>query len=400
MIDATETTEANPILARVIGVLVLLVFSVYFVAESGQANAFAVYLLALAMIGALLRSEYRNSLASAGSGIWAWVISLVCYLGLSSAWSDYPDTGEVLRNLGKGLLILSFMSGLMVSLLRLPAFRVWLLVSVVAAGCFSALMSIYLHWLLPEYQPLPEPRLYAFGRLSNPAIAAMSYGMVVYMAVMLLLQLQVVWQRFLVVVALLALLAAIVLTGSRAVWLAIALSVSLGVALQFRRRAIPLFLGGSALVGVASVMLLGWEAVARRGLSFRPEIWSEFISRTLTENWLLGVGTGTDTDWVTPILTFQHPHSLFLSTFHFGGVIGLLLLGGVIVWCFRLLLQAEPSPVKQLAIVASVYAVTMGLFDGRNILESVNFMWWISWLPVTLVMVAAAETSTSTTTPD
>ena len=372
------SAKASRILAYCLASLVLLTPALFFLAENGKINAFSTYLLALLMIPALVLPDLRKHLAGQATAWWA-TAGLLVYLGISATWAA---TDRPAAYLGYGLLILAFMGGCVISTRRFAPFQRYLLVTIAGCATLSALLSIYLHFALPEYQPLPEPRLFGFGRLENPAIAAMSYGFAVTVTGFLLLQSRDPGSRIIAIACLSALLTAVVLTGTRSVWPAIGVSLGIGMALQFRQRGFWIFAGTVALVGLVGAMALGWEELTRRALSFRPEIWSEFIRRTLDANVLFGMGSGTDSHWVHPELTFQHPHSIFVSAFYFGGMIGLVMLFALYAACVRGIWCSEISGARQLAAMALAYGFMIGIFDGDNVVTKVNHLWWVLWLPV------------------
>ena len=211
----------------------------------------------------------------------------------------------------------------------------------------------------------------------------MSYGFAITVTGFLLIQAKDLGRRMLTITCLIALLTAVVLTGTRSVWPAVGISLGIGLALQYQQRGLWLFLVTVTGVGLLGATALGWEELTRRALSFRPEIWSEFIHRTLDANVLFGLGSGTDSHWAHPELTFQHPHSIFVSVFYFGGLTGLAMLLILYVACLRGIWRSRMAVARQLAAMTLAYGFMVGIFDGDNVVTKVNHLWWILWLPVT-----------------
>jgi len=368
---------------------VTLSLLMFFLAENGRANAFPTYLLGVAVIALLAFSETRRQITSVSMPVLTLTCIFLAYLSGSAWWSDSGGFPAVLQYLGYALLILAFILGLVLAHNHFASFLPLLLAMTVAAATVSGAYSIYLHLALPEYQPLPEPRLYGLGRLSNPVISATSYGFASLLSVWLILQRQDTWHRLLAAVCILILLTAMALSGSRTAWLALGLAAGTGFAMNYRDRALPWFALTLVATGLIAVAAVGLEDLTKRALSFRPEIWSEFVSRTLAANPILGVGSGSASHWVTPVLAFKHPHSIFVSAFYFGGLTGLLLLVALFAACIRHLFRADASLLKTLASMTLVYGITVGLLDGDNVLTKIDYLWWIMWFPVGMVVTCS-----------
>ena len=147
------------------------------------------------------------------------------------------------------------------------------------------------------------------------------------------------------------------------------------------------------LLAVSGILLFifGWEELARRSASFRPEIWRGLIEQTLSVNWLFGNGIASDSSFQYEMLEFQHAHSIYVSTFFYGGVIGLLALLGFLGLCAGRSLRANSSEIQALATMMLLYGVTVLLFDGDRILTKVDYIWMVFWLPIAMVLVADQE---------
>ena len=381
------SVRIDEFLTKLLAGFILLTVVLFFLAENGRINAFSTYLIALTLLPGLLFSSIRKYLADSNRLIWFATVSLVSYLAASSVWAG-DSTSESPKLFGYGIFILAFIASTVICIQRYSRFNKFLLLAIIASATFSAVLSIYLHVLLPEYQPLPEPRLFGFGRLENPVIAAISYGFGFYVGVFLLLNSSDLQARLLLGICLTVLLVAIVLTGTRTVWAALALAIGLGFAIRYPEKATLLLLGTIAFTSIVGVLALGWENIARRALSFRPEIWSEFITRTLTTHPLIGFGSGTESQWTFSEITINHPHSIFVSTFYFGGLIGLALLLALYGSCVSVLrLQVKPSNYRLLATMALSYGFVIGFFDGDNVITKVDHLWWVIWLPISWCLV-------------
>ncbi len=283
---------------------------------------------------------------------------------------------------GYAVLILSFLLGLAISVRKYKHFLVTLAALTIAAASVSASYSIYLHFALPDYQPLAEQRLYGLGRLSNPVISAASYGFAALLGFWLLFRQQDRVQLLMLLIALCLLGFVILLSGTRTVWLALGFGIGAGVAFWRRESGLLGFACLLIVVGIVALFALGWDDITSRGFSFRPEIWSEFVSRTLANQPFLGAGSGSRSYWLTPELDFKHPHSVFVSMFFFGGIVGLALFMGLLIACFSHLKRTSSGQAKVLCAMLLSYGIVFSIFDGDNILTKIDYLWWLIWVPV------------------
>ncbi len=380
----------------VIAGCLLLTTTLYFLVDSGSANSFPTYLLAIAVLLLLALNPIQYLLLDRRITLLA--ISLLTYLAVSVAWSGTEES--IAKHLGYGVLILTFCIAIPVTLTRFRYALYWLLLLTILAAVISCGFTLYLHYTNPDYQPLPEPRLFALGRLNNPVISALSYGFAVMLCAYMVMTRERTIAKIVFAEIALLLIGAIVLTWSRGVWLALGAGLMVGVYLHYPgRRVKPLAIAAGLLALLATVVIaaLGWDVLWQRALSFRPEIWSEFIRRTFAENVLIGVGMTTDSSFKLPELMIKHPHSLFVSTFYYGGLTGLGLYFGLLAACFQRIARLESREIRTLAGMLLTYGVTATFLDGDELLTKVNHLWLLIWLPAGLLLLKSPPKDASTT---
>lgn len=384
------------------GFLVLLILVWLCLGHSSAGNSLPAYLLALLM---LLTPELRVAALGAlrGSAVLAIGLLLLGYLTVSGFWSanwNWPEWGSLAA---KALALAGFVTALAGSARYWPeaplgrlgrqGYLAWLTLLLICACFVSSALSVYLHYLLPEYQPLPEPsRLVALGQLENPVVASLTYGL----ALVLLLH-RCLWGPGLPLWLLLALplCHAVWLTESRGVYFGLALACSclaadrLGLAVRWNLLAV-LGLGGAVL---GLVFIPQWspsllpEGLLPRGTSMRPEIWRAALQAVGEGSLLFGKGQLDPGRLTHGELTFLHPHSLPISALYFGGLVGLALLLGLVVAVVRSLLAAAPGQLRGLALGLVVFSFSVLLLDGKSVLTRVNFIWMLFWLPVAITAV-------------
>jgi hypothetical protein len=123
-----------------------------------------------------------------------------------------------------------------------------------------------------------------------------------------------------------------------------------------------------------------------KGFSQRDWIWSESIDRAAKQNILLGLGYSGSEDIGRKMgKKIEHPHSVFVSQFHYGGIIGVLFLAALIfeaIRCARLRLSIEST----IASACLCFACVAFAFDGGRLVEKINMVWLVFWLPIMLLI--------------
>jgi len=369
-------------------VCLFLTCALYFLVESGSANSFPTYLISLAMLPLvfLFPEQFRRF----DLPLLGLVILFLTYMGLSVSWSGSGES--VAKHLGYVLLVVGFSLSIAVVLTRFRWALYWLSLVIILAAVINCGYSLYLHYANPEYQPLHEPRLFALGRLSNPVISALSYGFVVILCAYMVMTRERMIAKVVFAEIALLFVGGIVLTWTRGVWLALAAALVVGIVLQYPgHRKKQLIAIAVVCLSIVAVVLasLGPDILVKRALSFRPEIWSEFISRTLGANPIIGLGLTADSVFhlSSEPEPFKHPHSLIVSTFYYGGLIGLVLYLSILGLAAVRVLQFEAHPIRVLAAMLLTFGVVATLVDGDEILVKVNYLWLLIWFPVGLLLV-------------
>jgi O-antigen ligase len=380
-----------------LGIMVLLSIAAFFLAESGKINNFPTYVVGILFILLMLldRSAVRHFDAHLVLGI----TGLLTYFSLSALWADNGGLAAMLLYFGYSVLILSFVYSVLLLQMHYQEFLRFLVWFTVLAAVVSASYSVHLHYAFPEYQPLLEDRLVALGRLHNPVISALSYGMAIVMALHLLICGTNNNDRFFSGFCIVVLLVGVTLTYTRSVWIGVSVTTLYAIALYFpgstwrRVAAAVLFLSVVVAIMLAS---FGWDELVKRSTSFRPEIWGELINRTLKTNWLLGHGIIADSSvahssYEHGTFSFHHAHSMYVATLFYGGVIGLSGFLGFLVYLGLRLHQADGDEKRGLATMALIYAVVVMFFDGDRFLAKVDYFWIVFWLPVAITLIVDRE---------
>jgi O-antigen ligase len=244
-------------------------------------------------------------------------------------------------------------------------------------AALAALINLYVYFTGPS----AGARLIGTGALRNPLLTSHVLGFfcAYWIAAWLTRSERHDWLPILLA---LPLLAALLATGSRTPLLALALT-SLWMLLITGRRALYLVaaLGLAAAISIA----LAPELLLQRGLSFRPQLWSEAIRQASEHLW---IGHGFDSQFVFDIegigLTLSDPHNVELAVLLELGLVGLslwlLMYGLILLRC----LQQRHQGKFQLASALVVYGLSAGLSEGSNFFSRPNENWFLIWIPLSL----------------
>ncbi len=371
--------------------MLVLTVVTYYLAGNGKINNFPTYLAALAFLPFIIVRP--DCFSSFNKPILSLIIIFLLYLCTSVYWSNNTSGIVLAKYAGYFFLLITYVLGIALMSSQFPSFLKWLLVISILSATISSIYSMFLYLALPDYQPLIEKRLYSLGRLHNPVIASLSYGMAATLCANFLLihigRIRVLWAICLVI-----LLLAIMLTETRSVWFGLIISLPVALLLQENlgsRRKITVLLSAFGILVVlgSGTWAMGyWDEILHRAYSYRPEIWLTTIQNTLATNLLFGNGIVTSSDLTFDGYYFQHPHSIYIATFFYGGVVGLGLLLLLIATCFWQVLKVRLSPLAILATSSLSYAAVVFFFDGNRLLTKVDFVWIAFWLPVALCLIA------------
>ena len=101
-------------------------------------------------------------------------------------------------------------------------------------------------------------------------------------------------------------------------------------------------------------------------------------------SWLIGYGDNASSTVDTAGYLFEHPHSIYLSTLFYGGIIGLGLLLALIAKSYVILFRAQAGEPRGIALACLTFGAVSLLFDGDYLLDKIDYVWLVLWLPVAL----------------
>lgn len=181
----------------------------------------------------------------------------------------------------------------------------------------------------------------------------------------------------------------VALTGSRSVWLALALCAVLAP-LWYRQRPAYALAGLTLLAGIVC-SLWPWPALLERGMSLRPQLLHASLSLIAQHPWR-GLGQGADFTLTIAGIAYTHSHNVLTQTAIQLGIPGLLLLVGM--WCLVAWRgwRARARVTGRLVLALWLYASVVLQFDMPQLLDSPRPGWLLVWLPLGLALWLELDT--------
>ena len=377
---------------RVADLLLLFAFVAVLMVPFPGIARLVTYILALLVVAtpAVWRGVARSRTAWCAGG-------LLLYLLLTILWSENPEVllgfRVFVRALVLGCFVLAFADSVRRGVVDDRIGRWFAL-----AGGLVALVAIG-SFLIDSP---PGERLRGFGRLLNSVTAAQAYTVVVLFALHWASRATTNRERAVAVTGALAASLAVVLTGSRSAW------VALPAALVVQRLAACGW-SASRFVGIALAAVTGLalavlilavnestrDFVLPRGDSYRQDIWTAVLADVASHGIWFGRGILTDDDVSSVGLTFRHAHSMYLSVFRDGGLVGCAIFAATIGAVAGSLVRRLEHPNAQLAIALLAAGLLFWLLSGRTLIASVGVQWWLFWLPVATAVGLTSQRITS-----
>ncbi|WP_306109987.1 O-antigen ligase [Pseudomonas sp. MN1F] len=309
--------------------------------------------------------------------LWGALVLFLLWGALSLAWSSNE---EVARESKRLIYILLFLLAFPLIGQMGPS-RIRLLLRI-GAGllAIAALVSI-----VRFYGVLAMPlitRLEGIGEISHPILGAYVVGVAA-----LLLLYDLPKQRALRLgwlLALACLSAFVALSQSRGAAVALVIPVIMAP-LWFRDRHSQL-MALFAVVSTGLAFYAVYDLIAARGSSFRPEIFRSALHMIGEHPWG-GLGLGGHYKVEAAGLQFDHTHNMFTHVAVEFGVPGMLL--WIAVWLFALgeIVRARDTVFGKILLCLWIYSTMAMQFDAASLTATPRAEWFVSWLPVGLVML-------------
>lgn len=314
--------------------------------------------------------------------------TLLLYLGMSVFWSSgvgWMGVGQIWLRL---FFIIGFTLMVAASQQELPESGTRILHAVILGVLVSSVIIII--WFY--FSPPTDGRLQGLFRFDNPGRAGRMYAATLPFALCAIQLSRGRW-RVLAGCALVAAFAVVVLTDTRAAWLAAVVGMLVYVIAALQRDALK-FTGLLLLTGVVAMLLAWWavedpgmrSALFPRGDSFRLGIWNAHINELLEGNYWFGRGQLVDRWVVVDGQKFRGAHNMYLSMLGHGGVPAFILFFTMLFWTGSRLLQNLDQPQARLGLALLLAGCAAFLLNGDRIIDKVNFIWFVLWYPLGIAL--------------
>lgn len=232
-------------------------------------------------------------------------------------------------------------------------------------------------------------RLVGSGALDNPLLSSHLFG--IFFILWLGYAMTASYNKSLLTLPALALLLATLLaTGSRTPLLAIAFACGWLAISLWNRRAL-LLVALCTCTGIA-LLIIYPELILNRGTSYRFEIWQFALEQISIHPWA-GHGLGSPLAIPVPELNsvFSEPHSFFLGTLYYTGVIGAIFWLSMHAFALWACWKNRAAPYFAVAGALVIYGLGAGLTEGGGILSRPKEHWFLIWIPLALVIAVNTQ---------
>jgi O-antigen ligase len=318
------------------------------------------------------------------------------YMFCTLFWADTFGLSDLLKYGRRVLYILIFISMTIHLIQSYPAFLQRLLILLCWTTAIVAAVNIFFFY---RQYPFPDTRLFGLGLLDNPFKASSLFGIATIACIYLMLHQRSVAMRLLYLGLLLSSFAYMVLAQSRSSLLALVIAMMTWPFLVWmfhrdyrsNRPKTVMILAILVLMAVAGAafFIVDPEFFRRaflRGHSpHRLEVWRQILALVKEAPWF---GHGLTADPRTllsdgKILT--HPHSVYVGTLFYGGIVGLLLFIALVLSALLHGFVRLKKPIHFMSATMVLYGALCMVAQGNMLIHHVKPFWLFFWFPVALL---------------
>jgi len=322
-----------------------------------------------------------------------FVTTYFIYMVCTLFWAEIFDISDLSKYGLRVLYILIFITVTIYLFRSDPAFLKRLLTYLCSVAVIVGIGNALFYYSKdPSFSTL-----WGYGLLSSPSRAASQYGFVTIASIYLLLQQRTTKAQFLYSGMVLVNFSYVLLAQSRTTLIALAVTIFTwqlsawlfhGVEKNSYLKKLSVLL--VLLSAGISALIIGFPEFSKaifhkQGLLFRIEMWKQLLVQIERAPWF-GHGINADIRLVMPNgFIFVHPHSVYMGTLFYGGIVGLLILLATLLSA----LWQGFSPLRQgrnLALASMIlYGALAIISNGNMLIHRPKPFWLFLWFPVALV---------------
>ncbi len=319
------------------------------------------------------------------SKLFVAICVFIFYVYLTISWNPATRQPEYFSYLARTINLLVFIAVLCRLISRDESYLSKVFIGMVYVAGAMSVVSISVFYADHSF---PAIRLRNWGALYHPNIAAACYGLAAIACYCHFLTRAPGNRGWIYTLILAVLLIDIALTWSRGVWLALVVTF---IFIQLMRRQyfliiVPL-VAGIVYVSLiqAGVIESSWYLMRHGGDHFRFAAWANALERIIQAPWF---GYGVNTDEALIINgnhTLNHAHSVYVSHLIYGGLVGGILLGAVVLLIF--IEAVGQSSVRHDTTYAALvlFALVCVATDYHKLLLNPAQIWFFFWFPLATI---------------
>ncbi len=228
-------------------------------------------------------------------------------------------------------------------------------------------------------------RIIGIGNLSNPIWSTHIYGPISVFLIYYFFSIKHnLKQNIILILLFIILISFIILTNSRASF--VALGTSLIFLLLIHKSKKILYLLAIITIILLTTLIFQPDIIIKRGFSLRPEIWSSSLEQ-IKNNLFFGHGLGTKISIYIKEqgLRFNNIHNQHLGIIYNFGVIGFILWISLLVSMFNIYRKNKLSFLSQVGAAMLIYGIISGITESTNIFTRPKEQWFLFWLPIAIL---------------
>lgn len=319
------------------------------------------------------------------------------YMFCTLFWADRLGISDLSKYGRRVLYILIFLCVTIHVTQAYPTFLQRLLELLCWTGAIVAIATIFFYY---RQHPFPLTRLEGYGLLSLPFRASSIYGIIAIACTYLFLHQRSVGMRLLYLGLLLASFCYMLLVRSRTPMFSLAVALIAWQFLVYRPHKVEkgshrnkLLIVAVVIAVAVSVLFMVYpeflhKTFVSRGLriGIRTELWGKILARVREAPWF-GHGLTADprTDVYGGRRILVHPHSVYVATLFYGGIVGLLLFITVLISALWQGFRRARHSINLAAACMVLYGALCIVLNGNMLIHHPKAFWLFFWFPIALV---------------
>jgi O-antigen ligase len=320
------------------------------------------------------------------------------YMFCTLFWSGSFGMSD-LSKYGRRVMYILIFIGVTIHLTRsYSTFIQRLLVLLCCTGSIVAVATIVLYY---RQHPFPSTRLLGYGLLHNPFKASSLYGIIAIACMYFVLQQRTVKMQLLYVGLLVTSLSYMLLAQSRGPLLAFVVSMLAWQLsawllqgerhLNHRNKLLVVLVLISVVISALVIFnpeYFNLSFLTRISSRHRLEMWEQLLVRIKDAPWL-GHGLTADARTTTSDgFLYIHPHSVYVGTLLYGGIVGLSLVVSIVISALWQGFKRLGTPINLTSATMVLYGALCIGPNGNMLIHHVKPFWLFFWFPLALVVAS------------